>query len=135
VEALRRLGDERVARFATIGANGPHIVPVVFAVDGGRLVTAVDQKPKQTRELQRLTNIAVHPRVSVLVDHYDEDWSQLWWVRVDGSARVVSSGPDFGEGIGLLVAKYEQYQVAPPLGPVIVVEIDRVVGWLASRER
>lgn len=105
---------------------------MVFAVVGERIVTAVDQKPKKSPRLARLRNVAADPRVSLLVDHYDDDWSRLWWVRADGTARAVSSGAEFDEAVALLVAKYRQYRREPPIGPVIVVEIDRVAGWEAK---
>ena len=134
-EALRRIGDERVARLATIGSDGPHLVPVVFAFDGGRVVTAVDQKPKRTRDLQRLKNIVADPRVSLLADQYDDDWSRLWWVRVDGTARIVRTGAEFVEVLALLADKYQQYRSDPPRGPAIVIEVGRVAWWSAEPPR
>src|SRR5712691_6011718 len=89
-EIRHRLKTASVARLATVGPDGrPHIVPITFASADGVLFFAVDQKPKRTRNLQRLRNIAANPAVSVLVDHYDDDWFSLWWVRVDGTARIV----------------------------------------------
>jgi len=89
-EAMQRLGDSKVARFATADAQGrPHIVPIVFALDGNTLYFAVDAKPKRTTNLKRLKNIATNPAVSVLEDHYEDDWSRLWWVRIDGDVVVV----------------------------------------------
>ena len=86
-----RFSDARVARLATVDATGqPHIVPVTFAHNDNTIVIAVDHKPKSTRNLKRLRNIEANPKVTLLVDHYDEDWSQLWWVRADGTAEVVS---------------------------------------------
>ena len=127
-EARARFAAARVARLATVSADGmPHLVPVTFAVDGDTVVIAVDHKPKRTTDLKRLRNIAAQPRVSLLADHYDEDWDQLWWVRADGRARVADTGP-----VDLLVAKYPQYTGRPPAGPVIVVEIELWRGWAAS---
>jgi PPOX class probable F420-dependent enzyme len=121
-EALRRFTGARVARLATVTPDGrPHVVPVVFAFADGVVYTAVDGKPKSTARLKRLANIEHDPRVSVLVDHYDEDWSALWWVRADGIARVL---PD--AGLALLRAKYAQYQEVSLDGPVIAVT---VTGW------
>ena len=132
-EAMRLVSHARVARLATIDSEGhPHVVPVVFAVDGRRIVTAVDHKPKTTTALKRLSNVATHARVSLLVDHFEEDWTRLWWVRVDGEAKIVSAGPEFDDALAGLAAKYEQYRDQPPPGPVIVVAVDRVVGWAAS---
>jgi PPOX class probable F420-dependent enzyme len=121
----------RVARLATAGPDGrPHLVPIVFGVAGDVIVTAVDDvKPKRTRSLARLANIAAEPRVSVLVDHYDEDWSRLWWARADGVAGVVDSDPD---AVALLAARYRQYREQPPPGPVIRIQVDRWTGWAAQ---
>ncbi|QGN57423.1 TIGR03668 family PPOX class F420-dependent oxidoreductase [Nostocoides sp. HKS02] len=129
----QRFAAADVARLATVTPLGdPHLVPVVFALDGNRVWMAVDAKPKSTRALQRLANLRQHPRVSLLVDHYEADWSTLWWVRADGAARVVE--PDTDEerqGIAHLVAKYPQYQVDPPGGPVVVVDLDTWRSWSA----
>lgn len=116
----------RVARLATVGPAGPHLVPIVFALAGGVIHTAVDAKPKRTRALRRLANIDADPRVSVLADHYDEDWSLLWWVRADGIARVVAES---AEGRAALAAKYAQYQAAPPAGPFVEIRVDRWSAW------
>lgn len=127
-EARERFADARVARLATVSAGGaPRLVPIVFALAGDRLISAVDHKPKSTTRLQRLEDIAGRPAVSVLVDAYDEDWSQLWWARADGRARV-----DEAYDVGALVAKYPQYADRPPAGPVIVVDVDRWTGWSAT---
>ena len=127
-QARIRFAAARVARLATVSADGtPHLVPVTFAVDGDTVVIAVDHKPKRTTDLKRLRNIAAQPRVSLLADHYDEDWDLLWWVRADGRARVADTGP-----VDLLVAKYPQYTGRVPAGPVIVVEIEVWRGWAAS---
>ena len=125
------LASARVARLATVRPDGrPHLVPVTFALlDDGHLVTAVDHKPKRTRELQRLRNVAAEPRVSLLVDHYAEDWSLLWWVRVDGTAEVVTEEPRRSELTGPLSAKYEQYAGTPPRGPVVLVAVTAVASW------
>lgn len=124
--ARARFDSARVARLATVSADGsPHVVPIVFAVSGSRLVTAVDHKPKSTRRLQRLADIAANPRVSVLVDEYADDWSALWWARADGAARVLDTAAE----VAALVARYPQYRDRPPEGPVIVVEVDRWSGW------
>src|SRR4029077_12287762 len=94
-EMRNRFAAAQVARLATTDSEGrPHVVPVVFALDGETIYFAVDQKPKQTRELKRLRNIATNPSVAVLVNHYEEDWNALWWVRADGSARVLDPGPE-----------------------------------------
>src|SRR5436190_13625555 len=126
----RRIADAKVARLATVGAGGkPHVVPITFAVDGDTIYFAVDAKPKRTKDLQRLRNIAANPSVSVLVDHYEDDWTRLWWVRVDGTAHVLSGGPDVDRAIDLLVRKYDQYRTARPQGPVTAISIERISGW------
>ena len=130
----RRLEAARVARLATAGGDArPHLVPIVFALEGERIYFAVDSKPKRTRDLRRLANIAANPRVSVLVDHYDDDdWSRLWWVRADGDAHVVSEGVETERALDLLARKYPQYRQARPPGPVVVIAVDRMTGWEAA---
>jgi len=132
-DARRRFATARIARLATVAADGrPHAVPIVFAVGEGEVVyTAVDAKPKSTRELRRLANIAANPAVSLLADHYDEDWAQLWWVRADGLAHVAD--PEGATaGLRLLTARYPQYAEQPPPGPVIVVQVQRWTGWQSA---
>jgi PPOX class probable F420-dependent enzyme len=129
-EARSRFAKGRVARLATVGAEGaPHVVPVTFALDGDRIVTAVDAKPKRASSLRRLANVAANPRVSLLVDEYDEDWDRLWWARADGVARVVDDGPDLDRAISLLRERYVQYATVALIGPAVVVEVERWVGW------
>ncbi|MDJ0953499.1 MAG: TIGR03668 family PPOX class F420-dependent oxidoreductase [Acidimicrobiia bacterium] len=123
------LAQARIARLATVGAGGPHLVPVVFASDGDHIYTAVDHKPKRTRRLQRLDNITSNPRVSLLADHYEEDWSRLWWVRADGTAEVVVADAAMTDGIDVLVAKYPQYVERRPEGPLIVISVESWTGW------
>ena len=123
----------RVARLATVRPDGtPHLVVVTFALVGDTVVTAVDEKPKRTRELQRLANIEHQPAVSLLVDRYDEDWSQLGWVRLDGTAEVVRDEPRCSDLIEPLIGKYEQYHERPPRGPVVVIGVRRVTSWSAA---
>lgn len=133
-EQLReRAVAARVARLATVRPNGsPHLVPITFALDGDELVTAVDDKPKDTRDLQRLANIRHEPRVTVLVDHYAEDWSRLWWVRIDGEARIVDGGDRYDRAIDRLVDRYPAYRRAAPDGPVVVIATTAWAGWSAS---
>ncbi|MGN6336785.1 TIGR03668 family PPOX class F420-dependent oxidoreductase [Mycobacterium sp.] len=119
-----------VARLATVAPGGrPHLVPVVFAVAGGVVYTAVDAKPKTTQRLRRLANIESNPQVSLLVDHYADDWTQLWWVRVDGVAAVHTDGDAVDIGRRLLRAKYPQYQTVSLDGPVIAVAVRRWSSW------
>ena len=133
-----RFTHSPVARLATITPDGlPHLVPVVFAVasesrDGHDVVyTAVDAKPKTTQRLRRLANIESNPQVCLLVDHYADDWTQLWWVRADGVAAVHRDGEAVATGHHLLRAKYPQYQSVPLNGPVIAVTVRRWSSWRA----
>ncbi|UXA07349.1 TIGR03668 family PPOX class F420-dependent oxidoreductase [Mycobacterium sp. SMC-2] len=129
-----RLTRSQVARLATITPDGlPHLVPVVFAVaqDSDVVYTAVDAKPKTTRRLRRLANIERNPHVSLLVDHYAEDWTRLWWVRVDGAATIHTDGAAMDCGHRLLRAKYPQYQSVPLNGPVIAIAVRRWSSWHA----
>jgi PPOX class probable F420-dependent enzyme len=136
-EAIARLREARVGRLATVRPDGsPHVVPFVFVVDpdGDELLAswAVDDKPKKRRAIQRLENIEANPSVEFVVDRYEEDWSQLWWVRVSGRARVVSSSEERAKMIAALTDKYPQYREAPPTGAVIAIDVDRVTGWSAA---
>jgi PPOX class probable F420-dependent enzyme len=133
-EARRRFGAARVARLATADADGaPHLVPIVFALVsamGGDVVySAVDAKPKRSTALRRLANVAVNPRVAVLADHYDEDWTALWWVRADGRARILE--PGHTTALTALAARYPQYRDDPPPGPVLAIDVGTWTGWAA----
>jgi PPOX class probable F420-dependent enzyme len=131
-EMRNRFAAARVAHLATADSEGrPHVVPVVFALDGDTIYFAVDQKPKQTRELKRLRNIATNPSVAMLVDHYEEDWNALWWVRADGSARVLDPGPESERAIELLVQRHAQYRAQPPPGPAVAIAVHRWSAWSA----
>ncbi|MFI7598018.1 TIGR03668 family PPOX class F420-dependent oxidoreductase [Actinoplanes sp. NPDC049681] len=122
-----RFAAARVARLATVGPDGaPHLVPIVFALVGDVIHTAVDAKPKRHRRLRRLTNIAHEPRVSVLADHYDDDWSALWWVRADGVATVT----DVPEAA--LIDRYPQYGATPPPGPFLRIAVHRWTSWSST---
>ena len=126
------LSAARVGRLATVRPDGrPHVVVCCFAVEGDRLWTAVDEKPKSGVPLQRLENVRANPQASLLVDHYEEDWERLWWVRVDGAAAVLEKGNEEERAIALLTARYPQYARARPGGPVIAFAIERITGWSA----
>ena len=134
-EAIRRLSNSAVARLATVNEVGrPHIVPIVFVVEKDTLYFAVDAKPKRTTDLKRLKNIATNPAVSVLADHYEDDWTKLWWVRADGTARVVTDTTEAERAIELLANKYEQHRRERPAGPVVAVHIDGVTGWSGAQD-
>ncbi len=113
---------------ATTGADlVPHIVPVTFALTDDVVLIAVDHKPKTTRNLRRLRNIAANPRVALLLDHYEPDWTHLWWIRANGTATITEDAP-----IASLTAKYPQYAETPPTGPFIAINVERWTGWSAS---
>ncbi len=126
------LAAARVGRLATVGPDGaPHLVPFCFALDGDDLYSAVDWKPKRSDRLRRLENIRLEPRVAVLVDHYEEDWQLLWWLRIDGRASEIEEGAQAARARRLLAAKYPQYAERPPAGPVLRIAIERWQGWSA----
>ena len=130
------LSTARVARLATADAAGqPLVVPVCFALVDGRLYSAVDAKPKRTRELRRLRNVADNPRVSLVVDVWDEDWTKLAWVIVEGTAGILTTDLERAPALAALVAKYPQYaamDLATSAGPVLAITPTRVMAWRAS---
>jgi PPOX class probable F420-dependent enzyme len=127
-----RVQGERVARLATIDPDGrPHIVPIVFALDGETLYSAVDGKRKRSRRLRRVENARERPNVTVLIDHYEDAWDQLWWVRLRGRARVLDAGDEAERALQLLAAKYEQYRREPPGGPVLAIDVVEWREWSA----
>lgn len=133
-EARHRFTQSRVARLATVDAGGrPHLVPVVFAVVRETVYSAVDAKPKSSKDLRRLANVRGNPAVSLLTDHYaDGDWAALWWARADGEGRVLAS--DDAEAVAALDAlatRYPQYREQRPDGPVLAVDVRRWSGWTA----
>ena len=131
-EILKRVARSRVAHLASVSSDGrPDIVPITFALVDRVLYSGVDHKPKRSRELVRLANIERDPRVTVLVDHYDENWSKLWWCRLRGEGAVVTGGADFDQGVEALTAKYEQYERTRLRGPVIVIRVTSTLGWSA----
>jgi PPOX class probable F420-dependent enzyme len=126
----QRLASARVGHLATVRPDGrPHVVPCCFALVEETVYSAVDAKPKSTLALQRLRNVAVHPGASLVVDHYEEDWTALWWIRVDGTARVLESGPERGAALEALSSKYVQYVEAPPPGAVVAIDVTDWRGW------
>jgi PPOX class probable F420-dependent enzyme len=127
-----RVENARVARLATTDPDGrPHLVPIVFAVAGDTLYSAVDRKPKSSRTLRRIENARVRPDVTVLVDHYEDDWRRLWWIRLRGRARVLDDGAERERALALLAEKYRQYRAEPPDGPVLAVDVTDVRDWSA----
>jgi PPOX class probable F420-dependent enzyme len=134
--ARELLAAARVARLATLRPDGPpRVVPICFVLDGNVIYHAVDAKPKATRGLARLADLAADPRATVLADHYDDaDWSALWWVRAEGRARILepSSTAEASRALELLGARYDQYRTLPPAGPVVALDIERLTGWAAA---
>ena len=127
-----RLTAARVARLATTDPDGrPHLVPIVFALDGDTLYSAVDRKPKRSSKLRRIENARTRPDVTVLVDHYEENWGGLWWIRLRGRARVLDDGEERDHALALLQEKYPQYVTEPPDGPVLAVDVTDVRQWQA----
>ena len=133
-EARRRFAAATLAHLATADERGrPHLVPMVFVLREETIYSAVDAKPKRTRALRRLANVAANPRVAVLVDHYAEDWESLWWVRADGAGRVLDAADaEGGEAIALLTTRHAQYRQRPPAGPVLAIDVERWSSWSAS---
>lgn len=128
-----RVAEARVGRLATIDPDGRvHLVPIVFVLDGDTLFTAVDAKPKRSRRLRRIENARERPGVTVLVDHFDEDWRRLWWVRLRGQARVLDAGDEAERALRLLAEKYEQYRTDPPGMPVLALDVDEWRAWEAA---
>lgn len=128
---MRRLVEAaRVGRLATAGDDGrPHAVPVCYVLRGDTAYSAVDQKPKRRTRLRRVANIEQTGRACLLVDEYTEDWSALWWVRLDGTGRVVTEPAEAAAAVSALSGKYRQYQSRPPVGPVIALDVTRWTGW------
>ena len=128
-----RLAAAPVARLATTDPDGrPHLVPIVFALEGDTVYSAVDRKPKRSARLRRIENARARPDVTILVDHYEEDWSRLWWIRLRGRARVLDDGPERERALALLAEKYPQYRAEPPDGPVLAVDVTEVREWRAE---
>ena len=131
----RRVASARVARMATVRPDGtPHLVPVCFALitaDDGTdvIVSATDDKPKTTYSLQRLKNVQANPAVTLLVDHYEEEWGRVWWVRVDGDARIVEDGNEHRRAAGALREKYDQYRHLDMPGAMLAIDVRRWLGW------
>lgn len=130
MDTRARVAAARVGRLATIDPDGrPNVVPFVFVLDGDTLYTAVDEKPKRSRRLRRVENVEARPDVTVLVDHYEEDWSRLWWVRLRGRGRILRGGAELDRALALLGEKYRQYRDSPPPGPVIAIDVVEWRSW------
>jgi PPOX class probable F420-dependent enzyme len=130
-EARRRFAAARVARLASVDAHGrPHLVPIVFVLSDETIYSVIDAKPKRTVALRRLENVRANPLVSVLADHYEEDWRELWWARADGSARVIELvQPEARRAVELLTARYPHQRA---VGPVLAIDVESWRGWSAA---
>jgi PPOX class probable F420-dependent enzyme len=131
---MRRLvAAARVGHLGSVGADGqPHVVPVCYAIVNDVAYSAVDHKPKRSTALKRIANLTATGRACLLVDHYSEDWSLLWWVRLDGRGRVVGDPDEVAQALVALQAKYHQYVERAPTGPVLAVDPTRWSGWSAT---
>jgi PPOX class probable F420-dependent enzyme len=126
----RRVREARVARLATVRPDGrPHLVPCCYAIDGDIVYSVVDAKPKSSLALRRLENVRLTPTVSLLIDHYTEDWTALWWIRLDGTGLVVESGEAHDHALECLRQKYDQYVREPPPGPVLSINVTKWRAW------
>ncbi|HEV7615689.1 MAG TPA: TIGR03668 family PPOX class F420-dependent oxidoreductase [Solirubrobacterales bacterium] len=130
-EARELFAAARVARLATADADGrPHLVPIVFVLAGETVYSAVDAKPKRTTALRRLANVRANPAVSLLADHYEEDWSRLWWARAEGAGRVLDPAQDeAGRAVELLRERYPQQRAD---GEILAVDVESWSGWAAA---
>jgi PPOX class probable F420-dependent enzyme len=136
-EMRQRVRAAPVARLATVTPDGrPHLVPVCFALlatgDRDVIVSGTDEKPKRSLSLQRLRNLRANPAAALIVDHYEEDWTRVWWVRVDGRGRVLDDGPERDAAIDALREKYVQYEQVGLPGAVLVIDVERWRGWSYS---
>ncbi|MEV0810822.1 TIGR03668 family PPOX class F420-dependent oxidoreductase [Micromonospora sp. NPDC050200] len=132
-ELRHRVRSARTARLATVGSDGrPHLVAVCFVLLGDIVYHAVDEKPKRHRRLRRLENIRATGQACLLIDEYDEDWSKLWWVRLDGHGWLVDDRAEEAAARAALVTKYPQYAERPPGGPVVAVRVTRWSAWSAA---
>jgi|TARA_B110000116_G_scaffold111316_1_gene96559 PPOX class probable F420-dependent enzyme len=134
----RFLRSARAGHLATADANGqPHVIPVCYVFDGQTIYSVLDAKPKTTslRQLRRVRNILANPHVSLVVDHYEEDWTRLQYVMVTGDAELLESGEEWNRAIAMLREKYPQYQ-SMDLGesPVIKITPARFVPWTFEPE-
>ena len=128
---LQFIQRQRVAHLATADAAGrPHVVPVCFVYQDGRIYIAIDEKPKRSLRLKRLRNIEENPQVSLVFDRYDENWSRLGWVMVHGTAAIVHDGPEHERAVAALRERYLQYQSMALEGrPVISISVERASSW------
>jgi PPOX class probable F420-dependent enzyme len=130
----RRVTEARVGRLGTVTPDGvPHLVPCCYVLEGDTVYSAVDAKPKSTLALRRLDNVRSHPAAALLIDHYADDWSTLWWIRLDATARILASDdPERASALTLLQSKYSQYRATAPPGPVLALDVHTWRSWSAT---
>jgi PPOX class probable F420-dependent enzyme len=134
-EARRLFAASPVARLATVTPDGrPHVVPIVFVLDrvgaADTIYHGVDAKPKRHTDLRRLANLDANPHASVLVDHYEDDWNALWWVRADGTARDVDpAGPEGRRAVESLEARFPLFDLR---GRLLAITVERWSSWSAT---
>ena len=127
------LAFARIGHLATADENArPHVIPVCFSTDGRSIYSVLDQKPKRTSlfRLRRVKNILANPQATLLVDHYEEDWGNLWYLMVSGRAELVLHGQEQTDAVALLRDKYQQYRMMDiGLNPVIKITPENIVSW------
>ncbi|MDH3661429.1 MAG: TIGR03668 family PPOX class F420-dependent oxidoreductase [Alphaproteobacteria bacterium] len=130
-EQRKFLETERVARLATVDAAGqPHVVPICYALIGDVAYFTIDQKPKRRGELKRIANIKANPKTALVADRYDEDWSKLGWVMIQGEAEILESGDLHDRAQARLSERYPQLRAMRLAHlPVIAIEIAHVMSW------
>ena len=133
----RRIARARVGHLATSDGTRPSVVPVCFVLLGDTLYQAIDAKPKSVRagQLRRVRNVQANPKAAILIDHYVEDWRRLWWVLLQGRARLLATGSEQERAIKSLRRKYVQYRTTTPLTSnalVIALDVARLRHWRAS---
>lgn len=135
LRVLEFIAGSRVARLATADASGaPHNIPLCYWFDGERIYFAIDEKPKRETgmRLKRMRNIVENPRVALVIDHYEEDWAQLGYVLIRGTARVVEDPQEYMVALRHLREKYLQYRgmtLTPERNPIVKIEPQRVHAW------
>ena len=132
-EQVELLNQTPAGHLATADAHGrPYVVPFCFVCEGGRIYSVLDAKPKSAdlRRLRRVRNILANPRVSMVIDHYDSDWSKLWFLLVQGRAELLEPGAEHVHALARLRAKYPQYrQMDLDDNPIIKITPDQATGW------
>jgi PPOX class probable F420-dependent enzyme len=130
-ELVRRA---RVGRLATSdAANRPHAIPICYACIDDFVYSVIDAKPKRNPlKLKRLRNISENPQVALVVDHYDDDWSQLAWVLLRGRCQIVTDEYEYGRALAALQDRYPQYRdmgLAIDTNPMMRITLERVIAW------